>query len=74
MSHEYFSAFFNATSSTRNLVLMSIALAIITLSVYIPVGNHQFLNLDDNLYVTENLHVSSGITWNNIVWAFTSVG
>lgn len=37
------------------------------------VGNHPFLNFDDNSYVVNNHHVSGGITGKNIVWAFTSV-
>jgi len=35
--------------------------------------NHQFLVLDDNFYVTGNLHVQGGITGKNIIWALTSV-
>jgi len=37
------------------------------------VGNHQFLNYDDDDYVTNNPHVSSGLSSQNIAWAFTSV-
>ena len=48
-------------------------LIIITLAVYWQVGEHEFLNFDDNDYVTTNSHVSSGITASNVVWAFTSV-
>ncbi|MGO9614405.1 MAG: tetratricopeptide repeat protein [Dissulfurispiraceae bacterium] len=36
-------------------------------------GNHQFLNYDDNAYVTSNPHVAGGLTGKNIIWAFTSV-
>jgi len=37
------------------------------------VGNHEFVNYDDEVYVTKNPHVASGITAKNIVWAFTSI-
>jgi tetratricopeptide (TPR) repeat protein len=40
--------------------------------VYWPVHNHQFVNYDDNVYVTENQTIHSGPTWQNIKWAFTT--
>lgn len=49
------------------------ALVIIILAVYMKAGNHQFLDFDDRDYVTNNSHVASGITYDNIIWAFTSV-
>ena len=55
------------------LGLICISLVILILVVYLKVGNHQFLTLDDNDYVTNNPHVTNGITAENIVWAFTSV-
>jgi Tfp pilus assembly protein PilF len=54
-------------------LLIAIALVAVTLAVYFQVGNHQFLNLDDNSYVTDNSHVASGLSGANIRWAFTSV-
>jgi tetratricopeptide (TPR) repeat protein len=54
-------------------LLIAIALMAVTLAVYFQVGNHQFLNLDDNSYVTDNSHVASGLSGANIRWAFTSV-
>jgi tetratricopeptide (TPR) repeat protein len=59
--------------SIRSIVFISIALIIFILTVYIQVGNYEFTNFDDPLYVTENLHVKSGLTGENIVWAFTSI-
>ena len=47
-------------------------LAIVTLAVYWPVHNHQFVNYDDNVYVTENQTIHSGPTLQNIKWAFTT--
>ena len=57
----------------RSTVLLALALFSITLSVYMQAGNHEFLNFDDNDYVTANPHVTSGITGANVAWAFTSV-
>lgn len=57
----------------RTVLLIALALALITLGVYLPVANHQFLSFDDSTYVTENLHVLNGLSGKNIVWALTSV-
>ena len=64
-----------STKSRRigHMALLCTALAVIILAVYMQVGNHQFLNLDDNTYITDNHHVTSGITGQNIIWAFTSI-
>jgi Flp pilus assembly protein TadD len=36
------------------------------------VRHHEFLNFDDNDYVTENRHVQAGWTMENLAWAFSS--
>jgi hypothetical protein len=46
-------------------------IAVITLSVYGRVVTYDFVNFDDNLYVTANRNVQSGITLKNIIWAFS---
>jgi Tfp pilus assembly protein PilF len=43
-----------------------------TLAVYSPVRHFDFVNFDDPEYVTENNHVRAGLTWEGVVWAFTS--
>ena len=40
-----------------------------TLIVYAPVKDYQFVDLDDDVYVTHNPRVQDGLTWGNIVWA-----
>ncbi len=40
-----------------------------TLIVYAPVKDYQFIDLDDDVYVTHNPRVQDGLTWGNIVWA-----
>jgi Flp pilus assembly protein TadD len=44
----------------------------ITLISYWSVQNFEFVNYDDDIYVTENIHVLSGITKENVIWAFTT--
>ena len=53
------------------IVFICAFLVVSTLSVYWQVAHHDFINLDDNIYVTENPHVNTGITKRNFVWAFT---
>jgi len=46
-------------------------LVVITLTVYWSVQNYDFVNFDDDLYVTENPHIKEGLTIKSIVWAFS---
>ncbi len=47
-------------------------LAGVSFWVYSRVLRNDFINLDDNNYVVENQHVNSGVTLENIKWAFTT--
>src|SRR2546430_14123615 len=47
-------------------------LGLLTLVVYAQVTTHSFLNYDDGQFVTENSHVSSGLTGESIGWAIGS--
>jgi protein O-mannosyl-transferase len=54
-------------------LIIPVLLALGTLIVFWPVTAHDFVNLDDPVYVTENPHVQSGITWVSLRWAFTNL-
>ena len=57
--------------SARELcVYLLLFLAI--LAVYSQVRHFDFLNFDDPEYIGENNHVRAGLTWDGLVWAFTS--
>jgi tetratricopeptide (TPR) repeat protein len=59
--------------STRSLKLVvSFFLVVVTLTVYGQVRNHDFVNFDDDIYVTENPRVQAGLTVDSVVWAFTT--
>jgi protein O-mannosyl-transferase len=60
--------------SPNKLPLWSLVLVLVvsTIAVYYPVSHHPFLNYDDDAYVTENVHVQSGVTWSTIQWASTT--
>jgi Flp pilus assembly protein TadD len=55
-----------------NPAVLCLLLAAITMVVWWPVVHCDFLNYDDPDYYTANPHVQTGLTWANIVWAFTT--
>jgi protein O-mannosyl-transferase len=57
---------------TRRVISVCIILAVVTLAVFWQVKDHEFINFDDNLYVTENKQVRSGISLANLQWALTT--
>jgi len=54
------------------LLLVCGLLAAATLATFWPQVHHDFINYDDPVYVTLNPHVSSGLTWSNVKWAWTA--
>ncbi|HEU5399931.1 MAG TPA: hypothetical protein VFU86_01165 [Terriglobales bacterium] len=55
-------------------ILICAALVLVVLLVYGKVSHCGFLRWDDNLYVTENQHVATGLSGNNIAWALAETG
>lgn len=49
-----------------------LALALLTLVLYLPVRQHAFVLYDDPEYITENPHVRAGITLAGVQWALTT--
>ena len=49
-------------SKKKQLLLICIFLAAATLIAFWQVNHCDFINYDDNLYVTENIHIQDGIT------------
>lgn len=52
--------------------LICLLLAAITLAAYWPVLDSGFVGFDDEYYVTRNLQVQKGLTWQSLGWAFAS--
>src|SRR6185436_4646373 len=48
-------------------------LALVTLALYWPVRNFEFINFDDDRYIANNPHVQTGLTTDGVAWAFTRV-
>lgn len=53
-------------------ITICLFLIFVTLTVYWQVKKHNFVNFDDNRYVTANPHVKEGITLKAARWAVTS--
>jgi tetratricopeptide (TPR) repeat protein len=47
-------------------------LTVVTLVVFWQVNQYDFVNFDDNIYITENSHVQSEITLDGLRWAFST--
>ena len=58
-----------ARKLNKRTVLLCLLLAAGTLAVYWPVTGFDFLNFDDHVYVTDNIHVRGGINWAGLKWA-----
>jgi tetratricopeptide (TPR) repeat protein len=52
--------------------LICLALALVTTALYWPMTHHNFVNFDDDDYITNNSHVQAGLTWAGVIWAFQS--
>ncbi len=50
-----------------------LGLALLTIAVYWPATGYDFIALDDLGYVTQNERILTGLTGQNIRWAFTTV-
>jgi protein O-mannosyl-transferase len=61
-----------AGTSTRMILWTCILLAASILLLYVRVAGHGFINYDDDDYVFENAHVSSGLAFENVLWALKS--
>ena len=52
--------------------LLGLLLIVLTVALYYPVRTHPYVNYDDTVYVTDNVHVQNGLTWDTVTWAFTT--
>jgi Flp pilus assembly protein TadD len=56
----------------RRGLLISFLLLLAILAIYWPVGGYDFVDFDEQLYVTENPTVQNGLTLHGLAWAFTA--
>ena len=50
--------------------MLAFSLVLLTIAVYLPAIYCGFVSYDDDVYVTANVHVLSGLSLENIEWAF----
>jgi len=51
--------------------LFAVLLVLATLVIYWPAMSCDFIDYDDPVYVTQNLEVQKGVSWEGIQWAFS---
>lgn len=56
---------------TRRILAAALGLVLVALA-YLPLMSNAFINFDDQTYILENRHVTSGLRRENIAWAFTA--
>ena len=56
----------------RQILIINLFLILTTLIAFRQVGNHEFVNFDDDVYITANRHIQNGITIDGLRWAFTT--
>jgi tetratricopeptide (TPR) repeat protein len=57
---------------SRLTLLSCLFLAAATLAAFWPVIHYNFVNCDDQAYVYENPALQAGLSWQGLVWAFTT--
>ncbi len=56
----------------RREIAVCLLLTAAVFAVYGQMIHHDFINFDDGEYITENPHVRTGLTKENMIWAFTA--
>jgi len=62
---------FSDRTSMRAKIIISICIIVAIFIAYEPLCHNGFVVYDDQQYITENPHITGGITQNSIIWAFT---
>ena len=56
----------------RSRTAVGAGLFALALGVFLPTLWHDWLNYDDNLYITENAELAEGLSRAGVAWAFTT--
>jgi tetratricopeptide (TPR) repeat protein len=56
----------------RVVIAICLFLFVATFALFSPAIRFGFSDCDDPGYVTQNLHIQQGFTWNSVHWAFTT--
>jgi tetratricopeptide (TPR) repeat protein len=56
--------------ATNRILLVCLLLVGIILAVYWNLSRYEFINYDDNIYLSENQQIQSGLTKESLAWSF----
>jgi tetratricopeptide (TPR) repeat protein len=59
------------SQDVNKVIVLCLLLLVVTITAYGQVVTHDFVSLDDDIYLTENYHVRAGLTSAGIIWAFS---
>jgi tetratricopeptide (TPR) repeat protein len=62
----------NDSQRERTAIFAGVVLFGLVLGTFLPALSNGFVGFDDPDYVTENVHVQAGLTWESVQWAFRS--
>jgi protein O-mannosyl-transferase len=62
----------NDSQRERTALFAAVLLFGLVLGTFLPALSNGFVGFDDPDYVTENVHVQAGLTWESVQWAFRS--
>ena len=54
--------------------LTALLLVLVTIALYWPATQYDFVSVDDPNFVTENPHIQDGLNWEGVKWAFCNTG
>ncbi len=57
---------------TLTKVVICAFLILTTFCIYSQLKDYEFINFDDDLYITNNLNVQAGLSSESVLWAFTT--
>jgi len=55
----------------RITLALSLGLAVLIAALYVQTVGHQFTVCDDDVYIYAKPQIVSGLTWKNVIWAFS---
>jgi hypothetical protein len=61
------------TTNKYRVHFIYILLVIITFTAFAPILSNGFISFDDDAYIYHNKNITTGLTFENIVWAFTNI-
>jgi len=59
-------------NSCRQVLFVYVVLTVAALAIFWQVHGYDFINFDDNFYITHNTRIQSRITPESIRWAFST--